>query len=42
MEAVNVRLNTISEKVDKITKSLKFTQNRFDQELAIVKNNIRK
>ena len=42
MEAVNVRLNTISEKVDKITKSLKFTQNRFDEELAIVKNNIRK
>ena len=42
MEAVNVRLNTISEKVDEITKSLKFTQNKFDEELAIVKNNIKK
>ena len=42
MEAVNVRLNTISEKVHEITKSLKFTQNKFDEELAIVKNNIKK
>ena len=42
MEAVNVRLNTISEKVHEITKSLKFTQNKFDEELAIVKNNMKK
>ena len=34
--------STISEKVDEITKSLKFTQNEFDEELAIVKNNIKK
>ena len=42
MGAVNGRLNKISEEVDGITKSLKFTQNKFDDELAIVKNNIKK
>ena len=42
MEAVNVRLNKISEEIDEITKSLEFTQNKFDKELAIVKNNIKK
>ena len=36
MEAVNVRLNKISEEVDEITKSLEFTQNKFDEELAIL------
>ena len=42
MEAVNVRLNKISEEVDEIKKSLEFTQNKFDEELAIVKSNIKK
>ena len=42
MEAVNVRLYKISEEVDEITKSLEFTQNKSDEELAIVKNNIKK
>ena len=42
MEAVNARLYKMSEEVDEITKSLKFTQNKFDEELAIVKNNIKK
>ena len=42
MEAVNARLYKMSEEVDEITKSLKFTQNKFDKELAIVKNNIKK
>ena len=37
-----VWLNKISEEVDEITKSLEFTQNKFDEELAIVKNNIKK
>ena len=36
MEAVNVRLNKISEEVNEIKKSLEFTQNKFDEELAIV------
>ena len=42
MEAVNIRLNKISKQVDEIAKSLEFTQNKFDEELAIVKNNIKK
>ena len=42
MEAVNVRLNKISEEVYEITKSLEFTQNKFEEELAIVENNIKK
>ena len=42
MKAVNARLNKISEEVDEITKSLEFTQKKFDEELAIVKNNIKK
>ena len=37
MEAVNVRLNKISEEVDEIKKSLEFTQNKFDEELASLK-----
>ena len=41
MEAVNVWLIKISEEVDEITKSLEFTQNKFDKELAISKNNIK-
>ena len=41
MEAVNVRLKKISEEVDEITKSLEFIQNKFDEELAIGKNNIK-
>ena len=41
MEAVNVWLNKNSEEVDEITKSLKFTQNKFDEELAIGKKNIK-
>ena len=32
MEAVNVRLNKISEEVNEIKKSLEFTQNKFDEE----------
>ena len=42
MEAVNGRLNKISEEVDEITKNLELTQNKFDKKLAIVKNNIKK
>ena len=42
MEAVNVWLNKIFEEVDEIKKSLEFTQNKFDKELAIVKRNIKK
>ena len=42
IEAVNVRLNKVSEEVDEIKKSLKFTQSKFDEELAIVKSNIKK
>ena len=42
MEAVNVRLNKISEEVDEIKKSLEFTQNKFDEEFAIIKSNIKK
>ena len=42
MEAVNVQFNKICEEVDEITKSLKFTQNKIDEELAIVKNNTKK
>ena len=42
MEAVNVRLNKIYEEFYEITKSLEFTQNKFDEELAIVKNSIKK
>ena len=42
MEAVYVWLNKISEKADQITNSLEFTQNMFDEELAIAKNNIKK
>ena len=41
MKAVNVRLKKISEEVDEITKSLEFIQNKFDEELAIGKNNIK-
>ena len=39
MEAVNARLNNISEEVDEVTKSQEFTQNKFDEKLAIVKSN---
>ena len=42
MEAVIVRLNKISEEVDEIKKSLEFTQNKFGEELAIVKSDIKK
>ena len=42
MEAVNVRLNKISEEVDEINRSLEIIQNKFDEELAIVKSNIKK
>ena len=42
MEAVNVRLNKISEEVNEIKKSFKFTKNKFDKELAIIKSNIKK
>ena len=42
MEAVNVQFNKISEEVDEIIKSLKFTQNKIDEELAIFKNNTKK
>ena len=42
MEAVNVRLNKSSEEVVEIKKSLEFTQNKFDEELAIIKSNIKK
>ena len=42
MEAVNVQFNKICEEVDEITKSLKFTQSKIDEELAIVKNNTKK
>ena len=42
MEAVYVWLNKISEEADQITNSLEFTQNMFDEELAIAKNNIKK
>ena len=42
IEAVNVRLNKVSEEVDEIKKSLKFTQSKFGEELAIVKSNIKK
>ena len=42
MEAVNVRLNKISEEVDEIKKSLEFTQIKFDEGLATVKSNINK
>ena len=42
MEAVNGRLNKISEEVDEVTKNLELTQNKFDEKLAIVKNNIKK
>ena len=37
MEAVNVRLKKVSKEVDEITKNLEFTQNKFDEELAIEK-----
>ena len=39
---INVWLNKIFQEVDEITKSLKFTQNKFDEELANVKSNIKK
>ena len=42
MKAVNARLNKISEEVDEITKSFELTQKKFDEELAIVKNNVKK
>ena len=42
MGAVNVQLNKISEEVDEINKSLEFTQNKFDEKLAIDKSNIKK
>ena len=42
MGAVNVQFNKISEEVDEIKKSLEFTQNKFDEKLAIVKSNIKK
>ena len=42
MEAVNVQFNKISEEVDEIIRSLKFTLNKIDEELAIVKNNTKK
>ena len=39
---INVWLNKIFQEVDEITKSLKFTQNKFDEELANVKSNVKK
>ena len=42
MKAVNARLNKISEEVDEITKSFELTHKKFDEELAIVKNNVKK